>query len=116
MMNNPRPSVVIPAEAALSNELDLRGYDIEAIFFPAAWTAAAVTFVVLDEPGGVEHDAFDSSNVEIEVDAAAGRFVKILPEHSVRGANLVRIRSGTSGTPVNQAAERVLKLSLRSNT
>jgi len=81
-----------------------------AIVTPSSWTAADLTFQ--GKAGIVYRNLFDDDGNEITVTAAASRMI-ILPPDLFRTVNIMKIRSGTSGTPVNQAADRTLTLILR---
>lgn len=114
MSSNATKTATIPAAAALSGEVELGPYERGAILMPAAWDAAALTFQGGDEAGGTFGDIYDGesgASAEVSVDAAAGQVVPIPAE--VMALNIVKVRSGTSAVPVNQAAERVLTLILK---
>lgn len=73
---------------------------------PAAWTTAAITFA-----GSVDgtnfYPIFDAGleRTIASADVVTGRMI-ILNLSDWLGVKFVRIRSGTSGTPVNQTAQR----------
>lgn len=112
--NRPLLAVTIAATESLSAEIDLRGYEVVAIHMPAAWTAANLTFQAATQPGGTYADVHDDEGAEITVTAAAGHVVTIgIDLKKMRGLNFIRVRSGTSGTAVAQAAERTIYLALK---
>ncbi len=95
----------------LTEIIDLAGGTPVAVQMPAAWTAANLTFLA----GRAEADMdnlYDSAGTEVNVTAAASRYIVLDPQtfHSMR---FLRIRSGTAGTPVTQAAARTLYLVVR---
>jgi hypothetical protein len=104
-----RIPVTIANGAALSGPLDLAGHVLIAIAMPAAWTAAVLTFQSSIDGGTTWSDVVDDTGTEVSVAAAASRTI-------VNGGQLeklaplgrIRIRSGTTGVPVNQAADRSL--------
>ena len=101
--------------AALSNELAVADGQIIGIITPAAWTAGGLTMqaVVADAGGGGT-----VTYGEVLVDAAsavwtitaitAGAYYGFGPNSAlaVAGLGRIKLRSGTSGTPVNQGAAR----------
>jgi len=100
-------SGVIASGASLSEVFDLGQHRLWAIQMPAAWTAAGLTFQAsLD---GINYfNLFDNNNVEVTWTVAAAQFQYELFPAKWLAIRWLKIRSGTSGAPVNQAAERVL--------
>ena len=92
---------------SLSGAVDLGGRKLVAIDMPSSWTAASLTFQA--SPDGVTYDDLYDSATERSVTAAASRYLafNIADWVSVR---FLKIRSGTAGTPINQAAARTLTL------
>lgn len=106
-------SVTIASGASLSNALsDLDGAALVGIVMPADWTAANLTFQTSDDDTNFG-DLYDEVGTEIAVVVAAGRRIKLLPQDWL-GWNGLKVRSGTTGTPVNQGAERVITFVLMS--
>jgi hypothetical protein len=118
-MQNARQRVLVPFSiqngVALSNEVNVGSGIIVGVIAPAAWTAGGLTMqaVVADAGGGAT-----PTYGEVLVDAAstpwaitaitAGAYYGwgVNAALAVAGAGRVRVRSGTSGTPVNQGALR----------
>lgn len=102
---------VIAAGGSLSAAADLGGLRLAGIEMPAGWTAAGLTFQgAATNPAGLA-DLYDGSGAEVTLPAAAGRFIQV-DEERFAGIRWLKIRSGTSATPVTQAAERTLRLVL----
>lgn len=80
-----------------------------AIQMPAAWTAAALTFQ--GSADGVTYGDLYDGGTELNIATAANRLVHLDWTKFV-GLRYLKIRSGTSGTPVNQGADRALKIIL----
>ena len=81
-----------------------------AIKMPAAWTTANLTFLAAsgsETPG----DLYDGAT-EVSVTAAASRYI-VLEGAVFFTVRTLRIRSGTSETPVNQGAARTLRVICR---
>jgi hypothetical protein len=101
-------SVTIANGAALSNAVKLSGATLLGIEMPAAWTAAGLTFQ--HSIDGVTYtDLYDGAGAEVSLTVVAAHYV-FLPPANWSGIVYLKVRSGTGGTPVNQGAERVLKL------
>lgn len=86
-------------------------FHLFAIIFPSAWTAANATFQISAD-GTTFVDLYDADGTETIAQADASRAVHLDPA-IFSAVPYLKIRSGTSGTPVNQAADRVLTLVLR---
>lgn len=97
--------------ASLSDALDLGNARLYSIQMPAAWTAAALTFQASAE-GVTYADVHDTNGTELSYTVAASRFVRLTPDPWF-GTRFLKIRSGTSGTPVNQGGARIITLVLR---
>jgi hypothetical protein len=106
-------SVTIANGASLSDLLDLQGSALAGVQFPAAWTAAGVAFEVSAD--GTTFQPLYNSAGEVAYStsaAAASRSLSVNGEDFL-GWRYVKVRSGTSGSPVNQGAARVLVLTGR---
>lgn len=103
---------VIPINTAVSAVVDLAGYDLVGISMPAAWTAASLTFQASGTSAALVKDMYDAVGTEYTVTAAAARFIAIPPADFL-GVQWLIVRSGTTGTPVNQAAAVTINLIVR---
>lgn len=93
---------------SLSAGVRFDGAALVAIIMPAAWTAASLTFQAsVDDI--TYNNVYNESGIEKTVTASTSRYIALNPADFV-GANYIKVRSGTSGTPVNQDAERALSL------
>lgn len=92
---------------SLSGVIDLGASKLVAIQMPAAWTAAALTFQASID-GTNYFDVYDNAT-ERSYTTAASRML-VLQMADWVGVKYLKIRSGTTGTPVNQAADRELVL------
>lgn len=89
---------------SLSGLVDLQDSRATGIILPAAWTAASVTFQVSAD-NVTYQNLYDSSGTEVAVPVAASRAVNLDPA-AFLGWRYLKLRSGTSGVAVNQAASR----------
>lgn len=104
-------TVTILSGASLSDALDLLGLVPLGIQMGAAWTPAALTFQ--GSYDGVTYaNVYDNTGTEVSVTVAASRYVT-LPPTLLPGVRYIKVRSGTAGTPVAQAADRALRLMVR---
>ena len=104
-------TATIANAASLSGIIDLSGTALCGYFIPASWTAADVTFAVSVD-GTNFSDLYDLFGNEVVHTVAANRFVALLPSE-MASIRYLKIRSGTTGTPVNQDAKRIITLVTR---
>ncbi len=105
-------SVKILAGTSVSDIIDLGAQRLSLIQTPAAWTSANFTFQVgigSNIDSLTFANLFDAGGTEYVVTAAASETI-IVPFADFVGIRYLKIRSGTNGTPVNQAADRILLL------
>ena len=96
----------------LSAAVDCGSARLALIIMPAGWTAADLTFKEsIDNSTGSYVDKYDSAGVEYAAVVGASRSVTINLSDFI-GARYLKIRSGTSGTPVTQGGTRTLTLVL----
>lgn len=106
--------VVIAEDASLSAatvtdpSLEYEGIVPVAVQMPATWTAANLTFQVSYD-GGATYVNLTDEGTEYAVEAAASQGIA-LDANVFLGATHMKVRSGTVGTPVNQAAARTLSI------
>lgn len=101
--------VVLGTGTSLSPAADLLGYDFVAVAMSGGWAAADITFQTSRD--GIQfHDVYDDAPTPVEVALGAGAFSWVqIPSTLFRQfGRFVKIRSGTSGTPVTQFDNRRL--------
>jgi len=101
----------IPINTALSDAVDLRGGDLIRINMPALWTAAGISFLV-DDGDGTFRDLWMEWGWELWFDAAADISIELSVFARFQALTQFKVRSGTSGAPVNQTAEREILLAV----
>lgn len=95
--------------AALSATVELADNEqVAAVIVPSSWTAANLTFQVSVD-GGTTWSELHNASGAVQVTGTAGAQLAVA-ENDFRGARVLRVRSGTSGSPVNQGAARTLYL------
>lgn len=103
-------TATIASGASISNDLDLGLMRLGRIAMPADWTAANITLQV-SHNGSAWNNLFDQAGSEYSIVAAAGRS-NLIPLSDMLSVRYLRLRSGTSAAPVNQAAARSITLIL----
>ncbi len=101
-------AVIDQSTNTLTAAIDLGTARLAAILMPAAWDAAQLTFQASAD-GVAWVDLYDASGNEVVVEAAADRAI-VVPVNDFLGVRHLKVRSGTAGVPVNQAAPRTLTL------
>ena len=101
-------TTTIAAASSLSPAIDLTTKRLAGIIIPASWTTADLTLQASAD-GTNWFDVYDALGTEYTITAAASRAI-IVPLTDMIGFRYLKIRSGTSGTPVNQSAARTLTL------
>jgi hypothetical protein len=97
---------------SLSGVIDLGSMTLCGVLISAAWTAAGLSFQ--GSPDGVIYGKLiDASGTEITAASIAGGEYLSLDPHKFFGTRFLKLRSGTNGTPVNQGADRVLRVAAR---
>ena len=96
--------------ASLTSAIHLDRNTVLGIGIPASWTAADLTF-----QGSMDnvtyYDLRNAAGVELQVPVTAGDGISFHPD-DFRAWLYLKIRSGTSATPVNQGADRVLDVAI----
>lgn len=109
---------IIPLGQALSNPINLRGKKLIGLIMPEAWTAAEITFA-LSVDGQNWRNVFNMSGAEVSIAPAASQY--IVTDYSFPGSWdetggpvpdswWMRLRSGSSATPVVQTQETSILL------
>ena len=91
---------------ALGAGIQVNGCHPVRLVMPAAWDAASIT--LQESPDNATwQNLYDNNGGEITVQAAASRTI-VIPPSLLPGLIYLRLRSGTSGAPVNQTANRIV--------
>ena len=98
----------IGAEQSQSGNIAVGNTILDTLLVPTGWTAANITLL-----GSINGTTFfpvhDAAGVEVTLTAAADRIVRFPPDFRL-GFPYLRIRSGTTAAPVNQAAARTVEI------
>lgn len=109
-----RAIATIPSGQSMSNVVDLEAQLVTGFRVPASagWTSASLTFMVSADGGKTFADLYkDGSEYTLSIPTGRNNagFFDVLPQ-DFAGFTHLRIRSGTSATPVNQGAARELQV------
>jgi len=101
-------TAIIAASGSLSSEVDLGATYLVGLFVPSGWTSANITFQV--SPDGVNFGNFFSYlGAEVAFVAVPGQYLGVDPT-LFKGARAIKVRSGTSGSPVTQSSQANIQL------
>ena len=103
-------TAVIENGGSLSGAVDLGGRKLVAIVMPSSWTTAGLTFQA--SPDGVTYYNLYDGGTERGLTVAASYYSALAIGDWV-GIRYLKVRSGTAGTPVNQAGARTITLVLQ---
>lgn len=102
-------AAIIPAGQSESQPIDLGLATAHRLEMPDdAWTAAAITFRV--SHNGEDYDDLYLETAEYQITTAAVGRAILLNQEAFYGIRRFIIRSGTAAAPVNQAAERTIRV------
>lgn len=106
-------TVTIPEDGSLTPAVYLGTKTLVGIETPAEWTAANLTLQAASTEGGTYKNVYDKAGNEYTITAAASRAIALSEDDLYGIGRWIKVRSGTGGTPVNQAADRELTLILK---
>lgn len=99
------------AGASTTNAINTYGLRLFSIVLPADWTTADLTFQSSYDGGATWQDVY-KSGAEYVVSSIAAKDLDV-DFQRFSSISMIKVRSGTSSTPVAQAAARSLTLVLR---
>lgn len=107
-------TATIASSGSLSGGVKLGTYRLAGIVMPASWTAASISFQVSADGGVTYSDLYYDDGVEVSVITSTSRAVAFNTSvaQALSGYGALKIRSGLTGSTVNQAASRTLTLVL----
>lgn len=98
--------VTIEAGQSLSEGINLLGRIPTLLHMPASFSGATITFQAAASNGGTYQDVY-LDGAEYSIAVAAGQAVLINPA-PILGLRFIKIRSGTSASPVTEGAGAVI--------
>jgi len=110
-------TVTIAAGGSISTVLDKSHHNHMAIFIPANWTTAPITFLGCETYDGTFNQVVSATDVsEVNIPNVAASKVIVLDTEFLEAMiaiPFVKLRSGTLITPVNQGVNVNIKIILR---
>lgn len=97
-------TATIAESGNLSNAVTIDESMLLGLILPAAWDTADLTLQASHD-GTNFANLYDSAGTEVTIKAAASRYVTLSPA-DFAGMQAIKLRSGTSGSPVTQTAAR----------
>lgn len=102
------------AATGLSSMVDLEGYSFFAINMTTAWDTANITLQACPTGDGTFQDVYDDNGTEVTITAAASRIITVNTNlYNLAPLRFIKLRSGTTATPVAQSTSRTLTLVLK---
>lgn len=112
-----KETVTIAAGESISTAVDKSHHSHIAIFLPADWTTAAITFLGSETFDGTYVQVLSATDVsEVAIPAVAASKVIVLDTEFLEALIAIpflKLRSGTQDAPVNQVAEASINIILR---
>jgi len=108
-------TATIAESGNLSTVINKSGYKNMLIIMPSAWTTADITFAVSSTKSGTFSKlTYGTDGSEVTVKAVASTVIALdgKVKEVLEACPFVKIRSGTAGNPVSQAAARTLTIVL----
>lgn len=102
-------TVTILSGASLSGAVNIGNGSLFAIQMPASWTAAGLTFQASSDCSAYAN-LYNDAGTEVTSTAAASTYIVMATPASWLGIRCLKVRSGTSGSPVAQGADRALTI------
>jgi hypothetical protein len=110
------PNAVIALSGNLSGAIDLGDGGLVALQMPSGWDTGGLSFQASSDLGGTYADVYTSTSLgvstELTIGAAASEYIA-LNASVFAGMRYIKIRSGTTGSPVTQTAARTIKTMVR---
>jgi hypothetical protein len=107
--------VTIASGQSLSPAAQVGEKEIVGVIIPSSWTAANLTFQGSIDDGATFNNVFDSAGTELTITVGASRYIVFTESllTAFKGIRNLKVRSGTSGVPVNQASAATVQLLVR---
>ncbi len=113
MLSEETDTAVIANGGALSGTVDSGGMRLVGILTPSTVTGTQMTLQASPDRGVTFFDVYDAAGNEYVISVGVSRFIPLDPA-ATAGMRYLRLRSGTSAVPVNQAQSTTLTLFFRS--
>jgi len=105
-------TTVTTEATGLSDIIDLGGLSVRSIEMSSAWTAASLTYMgAVSSTDRMKSVRTTTAAIELTHVTSSGYVINVQPLNFA-GLRYLQVRSGTTATPVAQAAARTLYLGL----
>jgi hypothetical protein len=105
--------ITIAAGASLSNPALIGDHTLVGMLVPASWTSAVFTFQISFDEGVTFYNLYDDGGNEVTLSptliGSVAQYLALSPD-PYGGATMLKVRSGTQGSPVNQTAAAAIEL------
>jgi hypothetical protein len=105
-------TAAIAAGQSLSSQVNLGEQTLVGVFVPSGWTSANMTFEASPDGGTTWGNLFSYLGAEVVFVSIAGQFLAVDPT-LWKGVYSLKVRSGTSASPVNQASAVSVTLAIK---
>lgn len=102
-------TATIAISSSLSSAVELTDGPLVRLVIPSAWTTANITFQTSYD-GTNYADLYDKAGTEYTVTVGGASREIAVPIADWIGIRYIKVRSGTTGSAVNQAAARTIQL------
>src|SRR5437016_3868927 len=107
-------STTIPNGQAVSGVIDLRNLPVKgpisALIMPAVWTTADITLQGAMDGSITPVNVYDAAGNEYTITSPGASRLIILDRYALVTMHMIILRSGTSGSPVNQGQDTVIQV------
>jgi hypothetical protein len=109
------PVPIAAGVTGLSGVIGLGGKTLVGIILPVAWVTAGLSFQASGDGGVTFGELLDETATARSVSSVTGGVYTVIAVDPTkwRGINCIKVRSGTSGAPVNQTGAPTLQLLVR---
>jgi hypothetical protein len=111
-------ATVANGATGLSGAIDIGGHSMLALYMPGTWQAAAITFLAAPTIDGTYQSVYDDDGNEVAIaadDVVASRCITLnTVAAKLAPYRFIKLRSGIAATPVNQTADRAIKIIVKS--
>jgi hypothetical protein len=94
--------VTIAQNTSLSPEVDVGPKVLVGLVTPSTWIAASISFQASADGGNTWQELLDQTATAISVSSITGAAFIAIDPTKMKGVNAIKVRSGTSASPVNQ--------------
>lgn len=95
-------SYTIASGQSLSPQINLGDKALHGLFLPSGWSGTSISFQASPDGGGTWFEFYDVAGGTATYTVAAGEYIALDP-NKFAALNCLKLRSGSVGSPTNQA-------------